>query len=150
MPEDQSNNQAPLSARPASSPPTARRRRFITRRNTIIAAIGLVCAVIALLLVGLIAYRLGYVDRYIAAQVKDTLAKYGVRAEIKSFHTSISPQTVEMLGVELYDAQSGEILGHIDRMLATVRTDDPYAPNLPRKNNMKESQSEVLGLLAYF
>src|SRR5207237_8918805 len=116
----ESNHQRRPTGRPRSSPPTARRRRFITRRNTSIAAIGLVCAVIALLLVGLIAYRLGYVDRYIAAQVKDTLAKYGVRAEIKSFHTSISPQTVEMLGVELYDAQTGEKLGKIDRILAMV------------------------------
>src|ERR1043166_7954316 len=115
MPEKKQNkNQAPPD-RPASPQPTAR-RRFITRRNTIIAAIGLVCAVIALLLVGLIAYRLGYVDRYIAGQVKDTLAKYGIRAEIKNFHTSISPQTVEMLGVELYEIQTGEKLGKIDRI----------------------------------
>src|SRR5438067_2119696 len=150
MPEDQSNNQAPPSDRPASSPPTARRRRFITRRNTIIAAIGLVCAVIALLLVGLIAYRLRYVDRYIAAQVKDTLAKYGVRAEIKSFHTSISPKTVEMLGVELYDAQTGEKLGKIDRILATVRIEDLYALNLRRNINLKDLQIEGLELWVTF
>src|SRR5438067_5115339 len=151
MPEEnQNNNQAPPSDRPASSPPTARRRRFITRRNTIIAAIGLVCAVIALLLVGLIAYRLGYVDRYIAAQVKDTLAKYGVRAEIKSFHTSISPQTVEMLGVELYDAQTGEKLGKIDRILATVRIEDLYALNLRRNINLKDLQIEGLELWVTF
>src|SRR3989440_6811777 len=151
MPEEnQSNNQAPPDDRPASSPPTARRRRFISRRNTIIAAIGLACAVIALLLVGLIAYRLGYVDRYIAAQVKDTLAKYGVRAEIKSFHTSISPRTVEMLGVELYDAQSGEKLGKIDRILATVRIEDLYALNLRRNINLKDLQIEGLELWGTF
>src|SRR5437764_12244710 len=149
MPEEnQSNNQAPTNDRPASS--QSRRRRFITRRNTIIAAIRLVCAVIALLLVGLIAYRLGYVDRYIAAQVKDTLAKYGVRAEIKSFHTSISPRTVEMLGVELYDAQSGEKLGKIDRILATVRIEDLYALNLRRNINLKDLQIEGLELWVTF
>ena len=74
MPEDQSNNQAPPSDRPASSQPTARRRRFISRRNTIIAAIGLVCAVIALFLVGLIAYRLGYVDLVSVAVERATWA----------------------------------------------------------------------------
>src|SRR5438045_9010107 len=151
MPEEnQSNNQAPPDDRPASSQPAASRRRFITRRNTIIAAIGLACAVIALLLVGLIAYRLGYVDRYIAAQVKDTLAKYGVRAEIKNFHTSISPQTVEMLGVELYDAQTGEKLGKIDRILATVRIEDLYALNLRRNINLKDLQIEGLELWVNF
>src|SRR5437764_2675034 len=149
MPEEnQSNNQAPTNDRPASS--QSRRRRFITRRNTIIAAIGLVCVVIALLLVGLIAYRLGYVDRYIAAQVKDTLAKYGVRAEIKNFHTSISRKTLEMLGVELYDAQSGEKLGKIDRILATVRIEDLYALNLRRNINLKDLQIEGLELWVTF
>src|SRR5256714_12310310 len=149
MPEDQSNNQAPPNDRPAASQPTAR-RRFITRRNTIIAVIGLACAVIALLLVGLIGYRLGYVDRYIAGQVKDTLAKYGVRAEIKSFHTSISPRTVELLGVELYDAKTGEKLGKIDRMLATVRIEDLYALNLRRNINLKDLQIEGLELWVTF
>src|ERR1051326_1505976 len=124
MPEEnQSNNQAPPNDRPAPSPPIAkaRRRRFITRRNTIIAAIGLVCAVIALVLVGLIAYRLGYVDRYIASQIKSTLANYAIRAEIRDFHMAISPQTVELLGVELYDAKTGAELGKIDRMLEIGR-----------------------------
>src|ERR1041385_7687535 len=95
--------------RNASQPaPTARaRRRLITRRNAILIAIGFVCAIVATILVGLIAYRLGFVDRYIAGQVKDTLANYGIRAEIRSFHTSLSPQTVEILGVDLYDAKTG-------------------------------------------
>ena len=152
MPENnQSDNQAPpTDKRPASSPSTTKRRRFITRRNTIIAVIGLVCAVIALTLVGLIAYRLGYVDRYIAGQVKDTLAKYGVRAEIKNFHTSITPQTVEMLGVELYDAQTGEKLGKIDRIVATVRIEDLYALNLRRNINLKDLQIEGLELWVSF
>ncbi|HXI75065.1 MAG TPA: hypothetical protein VNG94_05730, partial [Pyrinomonadaceae bacterium] len=67
------------------------RRRFVTRRNAVLATIGLVCAALALAFVALVGYRLGYVDRYIAGQIKDTLAKYGIRAEIKSSHTSLSP-----------------------------------------------------------
>src|SRR5512143_2124585 len=102
------NNHRDNSTKPSG---VIRRQRFINRRNTIIVAIGLVCAAIALVLVGLLAYRLGFVDRYIAGQVKDTLAKYGVRAEIKNFHTAWSPQTVEMLSVELYDAKTGDKLG---------------------------------------
>src|SRR5438132_14296471 len=90
----------PTTSRPPST--QRRRRRFITRRNAIISGIGLVAALIALIFVGLLAYRLGYVDHYVAGQIKNTLATYGVRAEIKTFHTSWSPQTVEMLGVELY------------------------------------------------
>ena len=91
-----------------------------------------------------LAYRLGYVDRYVAGQIKDTFAKYGIRAEIKEFHAGFPPQTVEMLGVELYDAQTGEKLGKIDRLLATVRIEDLYALNLQRNINLKDLKIEGL------
>ena len=62
MPE---NNHHDNSAKPSK---VIRRRRFINRRNMIIVAVGLACAAIALVLVGLLAYRLGFVDRYVAGQ----------------------------------------------------------------------------------
>ena len=135
-------------AQPA--PPTPTRRSLISRRNAILIVIGLVCAVAALLLAGLIAYRLGYVDRYIASQIKNTLATYGVRAEIRNFHTSLSPQTVELQGLELYDAQTGEKIGKIDRMLATIRIEDLYALRLQRNINLKDLQIEGLELWVSF
>src|SRR5437762_7113924 len=141
--ENQRNHSEP-------TPSVRARRRFVTRRNAILIAIGLACAAAALILVGLIAYRLGYVDRYIADQVKGTLSIYGVRAEIRSFHTSLSPQTVELQGVELYDAKTGEKLGKIDRMLATVRIEDLYALRLSRNINLKDLKIEGLELWANF
>ena len=39
-----------------------------------------------------------------------------------------------MSGVELYDAQSGEKLGKIDRLLATIRVEDLYALKLATRN----------------
>lgn len=133
-----------------TKPSAVRRRRFINRRNTIIVAVGMICATIALILIGLLAFRLGFVDNYIAGQVKDTLSKYGIRAEIKNFHTAWSPQTVEMLGVELYDAKTGDKLGKIDRILATVRIEDLYALNLRRNINLKDLQIEGLELWVNF
>lgn len=135
---------------PSPSSPRRGRRRFITRRNAVISAIGLALGIIALILVGLLAYRLGYVDNYVAGQIKDTLAKYGIRAEIKEFHTTISPQTVELLGLELYDAQTGEQLGKVGRMVATVRIEDLYALNLQRNINLKDLQIEGLELWVNF
>src|SRR5260370_15457702 len=129
---------------------TRRRRRLFNRRNAIISAIGLAAGLIALILDGLLAQRLGFVDRYVGGQIKNTLATYGVRAEIKNFHTSLSPQTVEMLGVELYDAKTGEKLGKIDRMLTTVRIEDLYALNLRRNINLKDLQIEGLELWVDF
>jgi len=100
--------------------------------------------VVALILLALLLYRLGYVDNYVASQIKSTFATYGIRAEINDFHTSFTPQTVEMLGVELFDAQSGEKLGKIDRVLATVRIEDLYALNLRRNINLQELKIEGL------
>jgi hypothetical protein len=65
------------------------------------------------------------------------------------FHESPIP-FVEMLGVELYDAKTGEKLGKIDRMLATVRVEDLYAMNLQRNINLKDLQIEGLELWVNF
>ena len=148
------NDQEPAETKPGASPSPARqrRRRFINRRNTIIVAIVAAVGIVALILIALLSYRFGYVDAFIAGQVKNTLATYGIRAEIREFHTvvSVGPQTVEMLGVELYDAQTGEKLGKIDRMVATVRIEDMYALNLQRNINLKDLQIEGLELWVNF
>ncbi len=137
-----------IAERDAQSPhpktPQGRRRRFINRRNLLIATTAAAIGVVALIILVFLAYRLGYVDRYVAGQIKDTFANYGIRAEIREFHTAFTPQTVEMLGVELYDAQTGEKLGKIDRLLATVRIEDLYALNLRRNINLQDLQIEGL------
>src|SRR5689334_376860 len=143
-------NEPEPNASKSAAPAPRRRRRFVTRRNAIIVGIVVAVGAIALVLIALLSYRLGYVDAYIAGQVKDTLAKYGIRAEIREFHTAITPQTVEMLGLELYDAQSGEKLGKIDRLLATIRIEDLYATNLQRNINLKDLQVEGLELWVNF
>src|SRR5215210_426402 len=48
-----------------------RRRRFLNRRNLVIATIAASAGVVALILIVLFAYRLGYVDNYVAGQIKD-------------------------------------------------------------------------------
>jgi translocation and assembly module TamB len=130
--------------------PVLRGLRRFTRRHAVISGIIIAAGVIVLVLIGLLAYRLGYVDRYIAGQIKGTLAKYGIRAEIKDFHTSLSPQTVELVGLELYDGQTGEQLGKVGRILAKVRIEDLYALNLRREINLKDLQIEGLELWVNF
>jgi translocation and assembly module TamB len=124
--------------------PQGRRRRYLTKRNAFIATIAASIGVVALILLAVLLYRLGYVDNYVAGQIKNTFATYGIRAEIKDFHTTFPPQNVEMLGVELFDAQTGEKLGKIDRVVATVRIEDLYALNLRRNINLKDLKIEGL------
>ena len=124
--------------------PQGRRRRFLNRRNLIIATTAAVIGVLALALLLLILYRLGFADRYVAGQIKIAFAKYGIRAEIKEFHAGFPPQTVEMKNLELYDAQTGEKLGKIDRVLATIRIQDLFALKLERTVDLKELTLEGL------
>src|SRR3989449_9418976 len=146
MPVDNQPETSGESRRSAPRP----RRRFVTRRNAIVSGIAIVIGVVVIIIVAFMAYKLGFVDRYIAGQVQDTFSKYGVRAQIKTFHTSFSPQTVEMLGLELYDAQTGDHLGKIDRLLATIRIEDLYALRLQRNINLKDLQVEGLELWVSF
>lgn len=124
--------------------PQGRRRRYLTKRNALIATVAASIGVVALILLAVLLYRLGYVDNYVAGQIKETFANYGIRAEISEFHTAFTPQTVEMLGLELFDSQTGEKLGKIDRLLATVRIEDLYALNLRRNINLQDLKIEGL------
>ncbi|HEX8495207.1 MAG TPA: translocation/assembly module TamB domain-containing protein [Pyrinomonadaceae bacterium] len=136
--------------RPEPVTPQGQRRRWLTRRNALLATLAVGVGIVAIILIAVIAYRLGYVDRYVANQIKNTLAQYGIRAEIKEFRTAFGPRTVEMKGIELYDQQTGEKLGQIERMLATVRIADLYALNLRRNINLQALEVDGLELWVKF
>src|SRR5262249_2450134 len=105
---------------------------------------------IGVMLLGLLVYRLGFVDRFLASQIKSTLAKYGIRAEIRSFHAALPPQNVYFEGLELFDVATGEKLGKVDRMRAVVRVEDLYALRLSREVQLKDLQIEGLELWVKF
>ena len=136
--------------RPEPKTPQGRRRRFLTRRNAVIATVGVAALVVLVVLVALIAYRLGYIDRYIANQIKGTLSEYGIRAEIKFFETKFGARAVEMREIELFDEKTGERIGKIDRMLATVRIDDLYRLSLRRNVQLQDLQIDGLELWVKF
>ncbi|HEY8224635.1 MAG TPA: hypothetical protein VIG25_05105, partial [Pyrinomonadaceae bacterium] len=127
---------------PEKDPTLSRRWRYFSRRHAIIAGLIIGIGVFALMLLIFLAYRLGFVDNYLAGQIKGTFANYGIRADIREFHATFPPNLVEMSGLELYDAQTGEKLGRIDQLLATVRVEDLYALNLTRNINLKDLKIE--------
>lgn len=135
---------------PEKNPTLARRWRYFSRRHAIIAGLILGVGAAALMLLVFLAYRLGFVDRYVVGQIQGTFANYGIRAEIKEFHATFPPNTVEMTGLELFDAQTGEKLGKIDKLLATVRVEDLYAFNLRRNINLKDLKIEGFELWVTF
>jgi len=128
---------------PAPEKPSVKTRwRYFTRRHAILAGLIIAAGALVLIVLAFFLYRLGFVDRYIANQIKQTFANYGIRAEIREFHADVPPQTVTMSGVELYDAQTGAQLGKIDRLVATIRIEDLYALNLRRNINLKDLKIE--------
>jgi translocation and assembly module TamB len=143
MSVDDPNRPPDLPERPEPPKPSVRKRwRYFSRRHAILAGFILGGGAIVLILLALFLYRLGYVDRYVAGQIKQTFANYGIRAEIKEFHATFPPNTVEMNGVELYDSQTGDKLGKIDQLRATIRVEDIYALNLRRNINLKDLKIE--------
>lgn len=132
------DNRQDLPQSEPEKPSVARRWRYFTRRHAILAGLIVAAVVVFVILLAFFLVRLGYVDRYIASQIKRTFANYGIRAEIREFHADIPPQTVKMSGVELYDAQTGEKLGTINQIDATIRIEDLYALNLRREINLKD------------
>src|SRR6266480_7347262 len=130
--------------------PQGKRRRYLTRRNAFIAALGFAVAIVAIVLIAVIVYRLGFVDRYLVSQIKSDFSNYGIRAEIKTFHARVPPSTVEIDGIELYDTISGEKLGKIDRMLAAIRIQDLYAFNLKRHVDLQDLKIEGLEVWVNF
>lgn len=113
-------------------------RRVVNRRNAMWTGIVAVVAVLALALIAFILYRSGQVDRYVARQIISTLAKYNVRAEIGSFHTRLGAREVEINDLKLYNATTGAQIGHVGRILATVRVEDLYAIKLNRNVNLEK------------
>jgi translocation and assembly module TamB len=131
-------------------PPIRIRWRYFTRRHAFIAASIVGIAALLVILLVLFLFRLGFVDRYVASQIKNTFANYGIRAEIRDFHATFPPRTVEMDGIELYDSATGERLGKIDKLLATIKISDLYALNLQRNINLEDLKMEGVELWVTF
>ncbi len=113
-------------------------RRVINRRNAMWTGIVAVVAVVALALIIFVLYRSGQVDNYVARQIVSTLAKYNIRAEIGSFSTRLGPREVEINDLKLYNSATGAQIGHVGRILATVRVEDMWALSLSRNVNLEK------------
>jgi translocation and assembly module TamB len=131
-------------------PPIRKRWYYFRRRHVVIATAIVGGAALVLILLVLFLFRLGFVDRYVASQIKNTFANYGIRAEIAEFHATFPPRTVEMNGIELYDSATGERLGKIDKLLASVKVEDLYALNLQRNINLEDLKMEGVELWVTF
>lgn len=135
----------------AEKPAITKRWRYFTRRHAILAGLIIGVGALVVILAVMFLFRLGFVDRYVASQVKQTFASYGIRAEIREFHAAyFPPRTVEMSGIELYDATTSDRIGKIDKLSATIKVEDLYALNLQRNINLEALRMEGLEIWVQF
>src|SRR6476619_171924 len=102
-------------------PPIRKRWYYFRRRHVVIATAIVGIAALALILLVLFLFRLGFIDRYVASQIKNTFASYGIRADIGEFHAGFPPKTVDMDLAEPFARPGVVQLGKIDKLLATVK-----------------------------
>src|SRR5258708_34703053 len=69
--------------RPEPLTPQGQKRKFITRRNAAIVAFAVVAGAVALFLVAFLAYRLGYIDKFLASQIQNPFSQDRIRAGIQ-------------------------------------------------------------------
>lgn len=144
-----SGGEPPPPSSTGASPAARRRflRRVVNRRNLKWTAIVAVVGAVALLFFGYLLYRSGKVDSLIADQIKNTLAQYGIRAEIEGVETQIGPRTAILTNIVLSDEKTGAPLAKVKRLAATIRIQDLFALNLRRNVNLEAL--EIDGLEAW-
>lgn len=127
---------------PSPLTPLGRRRRgwrrVVNRRTAMWTALVAATAVIALAFIIFMLYRTGQVDKYVARQIIDTLAKYNIRAEVGSFTSKLGQRTVEIRDLKLYNGTTGAPIGNVERIVAVVRIEDLYALSLRRNVNLEK------------
>jgi outer membrane protein insertion porin family len=112
--------------KPSSSRPSRRKRLLRI-------AISLLLIALAVVLAAVIFIRSGKLNRYIAGQVKQALAEFGVRTEIGGFELSWGPRTATLEGLKFYNQQTGQLLATVDRAQLLVTIPDLYALRLRRE-----------------
>lgn len=118
-------------------------RRLITRRKLLFVTIGLAGVVLFVIVLAFLLYQSGYVDRFIAGKLIQSLAQYGIRTEIGELETEFYPHKVSMRDVAFYNARTGQKIATAERIVAAVKIEDLFAFSLRRTIDLQEM--EIVG-----
>lgn len=108
------------------------RRRYFTRRNSVIAA-GLIGIVVVLLAVfTVVFYRYGVIDNYIKTQFVAKMADIGIVFDADVFRVTVNPLELELRNATFTDRVTGEKLFFIRDARLGLTVDNLYAWQLSR------------------
>ncbi|MBC7796575.1 MAG: translocation/assembly module TamB domain-containing protein [Pyrinomonadaceae bacterium] len=140
---NQINEKPPEISQPISQPI----RRWLSRRNVIVAAGLPILLIVFLVIIVILAVRLGYVGEYIQTNLVAQLDKIGLKTEIGKLETNFSPLGVILRDVKLYDKETNEQLAKIDLLKLDATVVDLFALNFERE--VRLDSTEIEGLEAF-
>ncbi len=135
MPENENEK------RPSQEPSKPdRRRRFFTRRNTmIVAGVGAVLIVLVGLL-SIVSYRYGVFDNYIKTQFVAKMADIGMDFDADVFRVTVNPLELELKNATFTDRVSGEKLFFIRDAHLELTVQNLYAWQLSRDISIDKTE----------
>ncbi len=97
-----------------------------------------------------IAFKAGYVDNYIKSSLLERFTEFGIRAEIESVKTTISPTTAELTNLQFFDVVSGEKLAKIDKLNLELTLSNIIGLRATREINVNSTDVEGLEIWVKF
>jgi translocation and assembly module TamB len=114
-------------------------------------AFGGLCVLFLLFFLGLfISYKTGYLDNYVKDSLIERFTEYGIRLEIGSVKTTLSPTTTELSNLQFFDAQTGEKLGKLDKLRLDLTLTNLLGLREKREININSTDVEGLEVWVKF
>lgn len=138
-PRDGISPQDPETASPGDTEIVRKRprRRLVTKKNVLLVILALGGGGVVVIALALFLYHSGYLDRFIANRLIQSLAQYGIRTEIGELEAEFYPHRVVMRDVAFHNAVTGQRIATAERIVAEVEIDDLLALNLRRTIDLR-------------
>jgi translocation and assembly module TamB len=126
-----------------NSPVERPRRRWVTRRNAAMVALGLGALIVVLGLLAVVLFRYGTVDSIIKGQFVDKMNYMGIDFTADEFRLTLSPLELTLKNATFNDRTSGEKLGFIRDAKVGLTIDNLFAWQLTR--DIKVDTTDIWG-----
>ncbi len=127
--------------------PSLKRRRFLTRRNALLALLATVIGAVLVVVLTTVSYRYGVFDNYIKTQFVAALDEMNITFEADVFRVTVTPLQLELKNATFNNKLTGEKLFRIGDAKLGMTVQDLYALQLQR--NIKVQSTDVTDVEAW-
>ncbi len=118
---------------PTQGTPSIRPNWYARHKLALAIGLGSLLLITLLVLAGINFITSGKINRYVANQVVEALAEYGLRTEIGKFDIAWRRQTAKISDTKIYNQQTGQLIATVDHAEMVVQILDPFALRLHRE-----------------